>query len=69
MEGRILCTEFPSFPDSAVLNSSAAPVKLFQGDVGGWHIHGTKLLSWLRKCVLKFPVPWLAFADHVGAAQ
>lgn len=43
MEGKILRAEFPSFPDSAEPNSSAALVKLFQGGVGGWHTHGTKL--------------------------
>lgn len=43
MEGNILCTEFPSFPDSAELNSNAAPLRLFQDGVGDCHTRGTKL--------------------------
>lgn len=59
MEGKLLCTEFPRFPDSAELHSSAAPVKLFQGDVGGWHTHGTKLFSFklVEKVLSKVPCP------------
>lgn len=59
MEGKLLCTEFPRFPDSAELHSSAAPVKLFQGDVGGWHTHGTNLLSFklVEKVLSKVPCP------------
>lgn len=63
MEGKILCTEFPSFPDSAELNSNAAPVRLFQGGVGGCHTHGTKLFPFklVEKVPSKVPCPmaWL----------
>lgn len=56
MEGNILCTEFPSFPDSAELNSNAAPLRLFQDDVG----QNSSLLSWLTG-LSKVPCPmaWL----------
>lgn len=56
MEGKILCTEFPSFPDSAELNSSAAPLRLFQDGVG----QNSSLLSWLT-VLSKVPCPmaWL----------
>lgn len=57
MEGKLLCTDFPGFPDSAELNSSAAPVKSFQGGVGGWHTHGTKLFLFklVEKVLSKVP--------------
>lgn len=59
MEGKILRTEFPSFPDSAELNSSAAPLKLFPGGVGGWHTHGTKLFPFklVEKMLSEVPCP------------
>lgn len=59
MERKILRAEFPSFPDSAELNSSAAPVKLFHGGVGGWHTHGTKLLPFklVEKVLSEVPCP------------
>lgn len=63
MKGNILRAEFPSFPDSAEFNSSAAPVKLFQGGVGGCHTHGIKLLLFklVGKVLSKVPCPmaWL----------
>lgn len=63
MEGEILRTEFPSFPGSAELNSSAAPVRLFQGGEGGCHTCGTKLFPFklAEKMFSKVPCPlaWL----------
>ena len=80
MEGKILCTDFPGFPNWCKTRFKCSSSYVVSGWFGWLSLMApnSSLLSCLGKCFLKFPVLWLGFADqpncvsvpsHVGTAQ